>query len=579
MAMTEPTAAARVMTGGQALLEALLAEGVEYIFGNPGTTESPFMLALERYPQLPYILALQEASVMGMADGYARARGRPAFVNIHVAAGLANAMSGLYNASKGGTPLVVTAGQSDTRMLMGEPSLSGDLVRMARQYTKWSHEVLHAADIPAAVRRAFTVAQAPPAGPVFLSLPWNVLDDTLTVAPADLAAGRYYYAAPPDPAGLAAAVELLAAARRPVLLLGDRVAQSGGAAAAVRLAEALGAPVYAVAFSEVNFPTDHPQWLGVLSAAGPVRSALAEADVVLAAGANLFTQFLYSAEPQVPPAARLIHLDSAAAEVGKTYAPAVGLVCDVAAGLAALADGLAAATPPAAAARRAEWRQQTEAAAARRRAAFRAAAAQRWEATPIAPERLMLEVAAALPEGAIVVDEAISHSPALLQAVEPAGPGSYFRIRGGAIGWGLPAALGVKLARPDRPVVAVVGDGSSMYVVQALWSALHHRLPVTWVVCNNGGYRVLKVNLAAYYGEAIKHSRFIGMDLTEPGLDFSRIAAGFGVPAERVEAPAALGSALRRAIVSGGPALVDVVIDGAIPGIAPDPRQARPAAG
>lgn len=571
-------AATQTMTGGQALMEALLAEGVEYIFGNPGTSESPFLLALERYPQLRYILALQEASVMGIADGYARAGRRAAFVNVHIAAGLANALSGLYNASRGGTPLVVTAGQSDTRLLMGEPTLSADLVRMTRQFTKWSHEVLHAADIPAAVRRAFKTALTPPAGPVFLSLPWNVLDEEAAVEIEP--AGHIYFGAEPDPAGLAAAVELLAGARQPVILVGDRVAAAGAAAEAAVVAELLGAPVYATVMSEINFPTNHRQWQGLVSAGAPLRQALAGADLVLAVGTNLFTQFLYTPGPLLPADLKIVHLDADADAIGKMIAPTVGLHCDVRAGLRALATALAAALTPADRSAAEARREQTLTAASRRRAAFRVEAERRRDDRPISPERLMMEIAAALPPEAILVDEAISHSGTLLQAAMPSAPGRYFRIRGGAIGWGLPAALGIALAQPERPVVAVVGDGSAMYTVQALWSALHHRIPVTWVICNNGAYRVLKVNLAAYYGgAAVAGSRFIGMDLTDPELNFARLAAGFGLPAERVERPEELAPALRRAIAAGGPALVDVVIDGSVPGVASDTRSAAQTAG
>ena len=558
-------AANATMTGGQALMETLLAHGVEIIFGNPGTTESPLLVALEEYPRLRYILALQEASVMAMADSYARASGRATFVNIHIAPGLANALSGLYNAFRGGTPMVVTAGQSDTRLLMHDAALSGDLTRMARQYTKWSHEILHPADVPVAVRRAFKIAHEPPTGPVFLSLPWNVLDDS---AAMDLSApGRFFAIGAPAAEGLDEAARLLASAARPALIVGDRVAQAGATRAAVALAERLGAPVFATSFSEVNFPANHPLFMGLLAGGGPGRALLDEADVILGAGATLFSQIIYTPRSPLPAGATLIQLDNAGWEIGKTLTPALGLLGDVRAGLegliARLGENLG----------QSQRRDQASAASAKRRSDFQARARSRWDDRPIAPERLMSEIATALPPDAILVDEAISHSPALMQAVEPSEPGRYYRIRGGAIGWGLPAALGVALARPEQPVVAVVGDGSSMYTIQALWSALHHRLPVTWVICNNGTYRVLKVNLAAYLGEGVAGRRFIGMDLTDPELDFARIAGGFGVRSERVERPEDLRPALERAIAAREPVLLDVVIDGSVQGVADDPRQ------
>ena len=240
------------MTGKDALAQMLIAEGVEYIFGNPGTSETPLLDVLQDYPQLKYIQALQEGTAVGMADGYARATGRPAFANIHIAGGLANGISALYNAHRGGTPLVLTAGNSDTRMLLTDPTLSGDLVEMTDQYTKWSTQVLHPSDIPMAVRRAFKEAKTPPTGPVFISFPWDTMDESadLNIIPSS----QGYFRTRPDADAVSRASQLLAQADNPILVIGDRVAQSGAAGQVVRVAEQLGARVYATSFSEMNFP-------------------------------------------------------------------------------------------------------------------------------------------------------------------------------------------------------------------------------------------------------------------------------------------------------------------------------------
>jgi benzoylformate decarboxylase len=558
------------LAGKYVVMEQLRAEGVRYIFGNPGTTESPFLHALEAYPDLTYILALQEAVALGMADGYARASGRPAVVNLHISAGLANALSLLYNAHRGGTPLIVTAGQSDTRLLQQEPVLSADLVAMAQQFTKWSTEVLHAADLPLVLRRAFKVAQEPPTGPVFLSLPWDVLDEETEaeVVPS----GGLYTRTRPDPAGVVRAAALLVGAETPVLFVGDRVAQAGAQSEAVRLAELLGARVYAAGYAEVNFPTTHPLFLGTFSPFAPSsRHLLEQADVLLIVGANAFNQFLYHPEPILRPDTCVIHLDAAAWEIAKNIPVTVGLPGDPKAGLADLIAAVMARSDPAFAERAARRRAAIAAERERARQAFQQQARAVWTKRPIAVPRLMLELRAQLPPDAIVVDESISARPILQQALDFSQPGSYFSGRGGAIGWGLPAALGVKLACPNRPVVALVGDGSAMYTIQALWTSLHHRLPVTWIILNNGAYRVLKINMAHYLGEAAATSRFIGMDLCDPPLDFARLAAGFGVPARRVEDPDDLSAALREALTAPGPFLLDVVLDGSIPGL-PDRR-------
>ena len=223
------------MTGKHTLAQMLVAEGVEYIFGNPGTSETPFLDGLQDFPQLQYIQALQEGTAVGMADGYARATGKPAFANIHIAGGLANGISGLYNAFRGGTPLVLTAGNSDTRMLISEPVLSGDLVEMTKQYTKWSVEIRHASDIPVAIRRAFKEAKTPPTGPVFVSFPWDTLDEEIDFEAVPSSDG--YFRIRPDAAAVDRATELLAGAENPVIVLGDRVAQSGAVEQVVRVAE------------------------------------------------------------------------------------------------------------------------------------------------------------------------------------------------------------------------------------------------------------------------------------------------------------------------------------------------------
>jgi len=274
------------MTGKDALAQMLIAEGAEFIFGNPGTSETPLLDVLQDYPQLRYIQSLQEGTAVGMADGYARATGRPAFANIHIAGGLANGISALYNAYRGGTPLVLTAGNSDTRMLLTDPTLSGDLVEMTSQYTKWSTQVLHPSDIPMAVRRAYKEAKTPPTGPVFISFPWDTMDETgdLNIVPSSTG----FFRTRPDTDAVARASQLLSQADNPIIVVGDRVAQSGAAAQVVRLAEQLGARVYATSMSEVNFPNSHDLYGGILNTSSPAtQRLLAGADVVMAVGTDV----------------------------------------------------------------------------------------------------------------------------------------------------------------------------------------------------------------------------------------------------------------------------------------------------
>ena len=554
------------MLGKHALAEMLVAEGVEYIFGNPGTSETPFLDGLQDFPQLQYIQALQEGTAVGMADGYARAAGKPAFANIHIAGGLANGISGLYNAFRGGTPLVLTAGNSDTRMLISEPVLSGDLVEMTRQYTKWSTEIRHGSDIPVAIRRAFKEAKTPPTGPVFISFPWDTLDDEVDFEPA--ASSEGYFRVRPDTAAVARAAELLAGAENPVIIVGDRVAQSGAAAQVVAVAERTGARVVATAYSEVNFPTGHPQWGGMLNLNSPATARQFEnADVALAVGTDVFASFLYVDVPFLPGQTRLIHLDSNYWEIEKSYPTEVGILADPAAGMAELAAALDGAMTGG----------QREAAATR--AATLAAARQEddrryqerikasWDSRPMPVERMMHELAAAVPADTIIADEAVTSRPALNRAFEFEKAGDIYGIRGGALGWAMPGALGVKLAHPDRPVLAVVGDGASMYTVQALWTACRYNIPVVYAICNNQAYRILKVNMEVYLRDMLddreRASEYVGMDFANR-LDLAMMAQAMGVHGERVDDPGEIGPAMARAFGSGRPALLDISISGAL---------------
>ena len=321
-----------LMTGKEALVRMLIAEGVDHIFGNPGTSETPMMDALQDFPDVRYIQALQEGTAVGMADGYARATGRPAFANIHIAGGLANGISALYNAYRGGTPVVLTAGNSDTRMLLSEPTLSGDLVQMTRQYTKWSHEIHHAADIPAAVRRAFNEAKTPPTGPSFLSFPWDTMDVQADVDIVGSSTG--YHRIRPDRDALERASALLAQAENPVIIIGDRIAQSGGVEQMVQVAERLGAKVFAASFLRGQFPDQPPVVGRDAEHQQPSHSpaALRERMWLWPWAPTSFRRSCMWTCRFLDPTTKLVHLDSATSEVEKSYPTEIGVFSDPATG-------------------------------------------------------------------------------------------------------------------------------------------------------------------------------------------------------------------------------------------------------
>jgi benzoylformate decarboxylase len=542
------------------LMEILRASGVRHLFGNPGTTELTFLDALPD-SGLEYVVALQEATAVAAADGYAQASGRVGVVNVHVAPGVANGLSILHNAARAKTPLVLTAGQQDTRFLMDEPILSGDLVQLTEQFTKWSYEVRRAAEAPAALRRALKLALTPPTGPVFLSLPMDlmteVIEDSSEPAPVFAARSR------PEAAAIERAASLLATARAPVIIAGDGVARAGALPELVALAELLGARVHGEPiFRRTSFPGDHPLWRGGLfpSPAG-VRKALDGADALLIVGATVFTWFLHAPGEPFPRGLPIVQIDDDAREIGRSYPVTLGIVADPLTALAELTTALGSRLDAAARAAASARAREIGRGRGEQGVRMRAAADAEGDRVPISPAYLMRTLAAVVPRDVILVDESATSLPYVLRYLAFATPGSFFGSKTGTLGWGMGAALGVQLASPGRTVVATIGDGSVMYAPQALWTAARYRLPVTYVVPNNASYAILKSGMLTLGLDSAKRDVYPGMDLVDPEIDYVGLARSLGVRAERVEKPGTLGDVLRACIAHPGPALVDVVID------------------
>ena len=551
------------MRGRQILMESLIAQGVRYIFGNPGTTESPVIDSLLDYPQLNYIVTLHEGVAVGAASYYAQASGKTGVVNVHVAPGLGNAIGMMYNALKAGAPIVVTAGQQDTRMRLRDPLLGHDLAAMAAPVTKWSVQAERADELSLLLHRAFKVANDPPAGPVFVALPIDVLEQESENEP--VAPGKLHRAGPAAPAGVAEAAALLAGRQSPVIVVGDEVARFGAGAEVVALAEALGAAIWTEGIRiHASVPSNHPNFRRALGFdALSIRKALEGADAVLLVGGPFFEEVWFSPESPFPKDAAVIQVEVSPQRLAHNYAVKVGLIGDPKATLAALladVNGKASAGYREAAARRNRALESLKDGDA---AAQRARAQKRWDNTPISMPRLMADIASALPADAIVVDEAITAGPDLARTLSFSKPGDYFGARGGGIGQALPGALGVKIACPDRPVVAISGDGSSMYSIQALWTAAHHDLPIVFVILNNGEYRILKHNMDVYRQRfGAKPGRpYLHMDLGRPRLGFLDLARGLGLSAERITRPGELTGALSRAIAAKRPHLIEAVIE------------------
>ena len=550
-----------VISGKRAFLELLRMEGVEFLFGNPGTTELPLMdaFAVEDSPR--YILGLQEAVVMAMADGYAQASGKLAAVNLHVAPGLGNAMGMLYDAQKAASPLLITAGQHEQTFNVTEPILWADLPVVARPFVKWSSEVTRLQDLPRMIHRAAKVALTPPTGPVFLSLPGDVLNAT-----ADIDLGKPSRVARNlrgDAEAIKQAARLLAAAENPVIIAGDAVAQNGAHAEVVALAELLGAPVYLEGVANTaSFPTSHPLFRGPINRlAHLIRAALEPHDVMLSLGGDLFTLSLPNEVEPIPPALKIVHVDVDPWELGKNYATDVAILADPKSAAPDIAACLREIAKPA---QQARWKVRGEQAAKANRAIRDKLVAQaraEAEKSPLQPLALLHAIGEALPKNAVVIEEALSSAGGIRHMMASDDPQSFYGLRGGGIGWGLSAAVGVKLALPDRPVVALIGDGSSMYTIQALWSAAHDKVAVIFVILNNRSYRILKQRTNALKGHAAQMDKFVGMDFTDPPIDFPNLARSMGVEALSASTLDEVRSALATALKANKPMLIDVALD------------------
>ncbi|MBW1800333.1 MAG: thiamine pyrophosphate-binding protein [Deltaproteobacteria bacterium] len=545
-------------------MESLVANGVEYIFGNPGTTELPMIESLSDYPGIQYILALHESVAVGAANYYAQASGKTGVVNLHVAPGLGNGLGMLYNACEGHTPLLITAGQQDSRMRLREPLLSADLVAMAEPLCKWSVQVESAHELPQIMHLAFKTANDPPGGPVFISLPIDVMEAETDASP--MPPVRTFTRSVPDPAGIASAAEMLARSRHPVIICGDGIAHTGAMDGLVRLAELLGAPVWFEALHHhINFPSSHPNCRDRLPLDhGSIRRCIGDADTILLVGGNFFEEIWYVPESPFPEGAALIQLEASPDELARNFAVDINLLGDPRAGIQSILEALAQRIDDGF--RGAAQKRNAELAKiqVREAAEYEKRVRQKWDHRPMAASRLMTELKGAMPEDAIIVNESITTSSELRRSINFDRQGDYYGTRGGGIGQGVPGAVGAKLAHPDRPVIAMSGDGSAIYTIQALWTAAHYNIPVVYIIINNRTYRILQINIDFYrkqFGLPMDRP-YPHTDLIDPDIEFVKLAEGFGVQALRITEPEEIAPAVKTALESGKPWLLDVIVEG-----------------
>jgi len=545
------------ITGRDAFLRVLSDEGVVKMFGNPGTTELPIMHALSSAPEMGYVLALQEAVVIAMADGYARASGKLVSCNVHVAPGLGNAIGAIYTSMMSGTPMIVTAGQQEQGHGLTEPLLYAPLIPIATPVVKWATEVNRIEDLPRILRRAAKIATTAPTGPVFISLPGDILNNEAAI---DMGAVTHVdTAVRPSDAALEALARRLLAAKKPVILAGHEIATADAFAEATELAETLGAPVLqqTVAWG-AHFPSEHPAYLGALNRDQKyVRKVLSDYDLMFCVGADVLKMSVWSETEPLPETTAVAMIGLRDWEMGKNFPAEIALRADVKETLKALIPLLkklgGAKLAESAKKSLAEMAQKNWSA---QKAARKAKLAVPTE-KPLPAEWVMMRMSEKLPRDAIVVEEGLTSTGTLPSYFPFRDKNSFFGNVSGGIGWGIAAAVGVQIALPTRRVVAVIGDGSAMYSITALWSAANQKLPVIFLITNNEGYQILKNRLKLFHGNDTP----IGMDFNDPPMNIAKIAEGFGLTAERVDTTAGFDAALDRALAkTDGPTLIEVMV-------------------
>jgi benzoylformate decarboxylase len=526
---------AEVKTVHEVTYDLLRALGLTTVFGNPGSTEQTF---LKNFPDdFTYVLGLQEASVLAMADGFAQSTGNPALVNVHTAAGMGNAMGSLVAAYKGNTPLIVTAGQQTREMVLCEPYLSNkDENLLPLPWVKWAYQPTRAEDVPAAFMRAYAVALQPPAGPVFLSIP---LDDWEKPALGPAVIRSVSHRVSPDADRLRSFADRINRAQRPLLVLGPEVDRSGAWNSGVAFAEKLGAPVYGTPLPDrTSFPEDHRLYQGQLpmTIAG-ITEKLRGHDLALVIGAQVFRYYPFVPGDYLPEGTELLQIT---ADPGLAGAAPVGdsALGDALLALEQLADII-------------DDHSDRPVPAAPKPSP----AVDPETTAPLTPDAVWSTLRSVKPADAPLVTESTSTMAQQLRFLPTTRPGSFFATASGGIGWGLPAAVGIALgdrARGvKRTVLATIGDGSFQYSVQAIWTAAQHRVPVVFVVMRNDEYSILKS-----FAELEKTPGVPGLDL--PDLDIASLAIGFGCRAVNVDSTEKLATEFTNALDADGPTVIVV---------------------
>jgi benzoylformate decarboxylase len=550
-------------TASQAYLEVAADHGVDYVFGLPGTSGQEFIGTIADQEKVRFILALHETCVVSMADGYARVTGRPSLAQLSTLPGTANSVGALYDAYRDRSPVVLTSTNVDTRIVGRDSHTEGkDLVELTKQFTKWSCEVHRADRIPEILNRAFKVASTPPMGPVYLSLPSNLLGESITVKNPDVERSRIVPRMAGDPDALRDTAKLLTEAKRPLIVAGSGVAKAGAIEELIKLAEMVAAPVVMEPrYSFLSFPTTHPYSFQIAERQPTFNLPVwGEPDLIFAVGCRLIREYRYLPETVIKPETRCIHIEEDPWEIGKVFPVDLGIVADPKSALRSLVEVFPIFSEQSNGSRRTERIECLMKAKAQTNTELESRVKQGWDAIPINAARLMRTMDKLIDPDALIVNESPTSKDILMANFQFTRARSYFsNSSAGHLGWGLGAAIGAALASPKRRVVACLGDGSAMFGIQGLWTLAKYRVPLLVIVFNNRAYMAVK-NQFRGPEERIRIAAEMGAELVGPEINFARLAETFGIFGQRVEQPEAIEPALKRALEQSGPALVDVVI-------------------
>ncbi|MBP2654825.1 MAG: thiamine pyrophosphate TPP-binding protein [Firmicutes bacterium] len=534
------------------------------MFGNPGSVEQGLLDAVgDYYPEFQYILALEEATAVAIADGFARKTKKPAVIQLHSGVGLGNGIGMLYQAMRGHAPLIVLAGEAGIKYDAMEAHMAADIVAMAKPVTKWATRVVDSSSLLRVIRRAVKVASTPPMGPVFVCLPMDILDmqSEEEIVPSTILDTR----TAPDDSQLERVAKMLIDARHPVFIIGDGIAYSGAQDELAQLVKLVAAEVWAAEGSEMNISGANPNYRGLLNhmSGKYSKAAMAKADVIFVSGTYLFPEVFPLLADIFPHGKPLIHIDLNAYEIAKNFPVDIGIVSDPKLTFKKLNSIV----------ERIQTSEQKETVLERNKMLADEKRSQldleikadieSWDSIPVIPGRFMREFAEHMPPNTIIFDEAETCSVELNRYILSTKPGCFFQTRWTSLGVGIPGAIGLKIAAPEATVIGFGGDGGSMYTIQALWTAAHYNIGAKFVVCNNQGYRILQNNLRQYWQE----HQITGRNFPEsfyiktPEINYVQLSEALGVTGVRVEKPADIRPAIEKMFNHQGPFLIDLLVN------------------